>query len=455
MELKTGQSIRLEITGMNHEGQGVGRADGFAVFVEEAMLGEWVTVEIHSIKKTYAVGRILDILVPSPERALRFCPVYGKCGGCSLQHMTYRENLKFKQRVVREALERIGKQKEVSVLPTLGMEQPFHYRNKAQFPYGIKEGRPISGLYGKKSHQIVGFLECAIQMEVNDKVRRMVDAFIEEHSIPIYEEETGTGLIRHLYVRATYYTQEVMVVFVVNGKTLPRLSDLVHVLTSSIPTIKSIYINVNQKKTNVIMGKQNILVYGKETITDTLGGLAFEISPMSFYQVNPIQTEVLYGKAMEYAGLTGNETVFDLYSGIGTLSLFLSQKAKKVYGVEVVKEAVADANKNKEHNRISNVEFIEGEVEKEIPKLYKNVIKADVVVLDPPRKGCDEKLLDTVIEMAPIRVVYVSCNPSTLVDRGIELLISKANLELKPALRTDVSKVYLSNLARFVEIFAF
>ncbi len=414
MDILKGQQINIEITGMNHEGQGVGKVRGFTVFVDGAMTGEVVSVEIVQVKKTYAVGLAREILRASHERALPFCPVYEKCGGCSLQHMTYRETLKFKEGVVRDNLERIGKLKNVKILPTLGMEEPFHYRNKAQFPFGMKGGRPISGLYAKKSHNIVEFLECAIQKEENDKVRRVVEAFVDEYRVPIYDEETEEGLLRHVYVRAANVTQEVMVVFVVNGKTFPRLNDLIQILTQNIPAIKSIYLNVNTKKTNIIMGDENILAYGREFIVDDIGKFKFEISPNSFFQVNPLQTEVLYGKALEYAKLTGEETVFDLYSGIGTIALFLSQKAKKVYGVEVVKEAVEDANRNKMLNGVKNVEFIEGDVQKEIPRLYEKGIKADLVVVDPPRKGCDEELLDTIIEMKPKRIVYVSCNPSTL-----------------------------------------
>jgi 23S rRNA (uracil1939-C5)-methyltransferase len=414
MDMVKGQRINIEITGMNHEGQGVGKVEGFTVFIEEGITGEVVSVEISQVKKTYAVGAAREILKPSHERALPFCPVYEKCGGCSLQHMTYRENLKFKEGVVRDNLERIGNLKDVKILPTIGMENPFHYRNKAQFPFGMKSGRPISGLYAKKSHNIVEFLECAIQKEENDKVRRVVEAFVDEYKVPIYEEESGKGLLRHVYVRTGNATNEVMVIFVVNGKTFPGLDDLVQMLIQTIPSIKSIYLNVNKKKTNIIMGEENILVYGRKFIVGDIGKFKFEISPHSFFQVNPHQTEVLYGKALEYSQLSGEETVFDLYSGIGTISLFLSQKAKKVYGVEVVKAAIEDANRNKDLNGVRNVEFLEGQVEKEIPKLYQKGIKADVVVVDPPRKGCDEKLLETIIEMKPKRIVYVSCNPSTL-----------------------------------------
>lgn len=414
MDFFEGQEIQLEITGMNHQGQGVAKPDGFTVFVDEAITGEIVRVKITQKKKTYAVGFTIEVLRCSTERALAFCPVFGKCGGCHLQHMTYRENLRFKETVVRDSIQRIGNLKAAQILPTIGMIDPFKYRNKAQFPYGKRGGRAISGLYYKKSHKIVEFLECPIQKEVNDKVKRVVDEFVAEYRIEPYNEETKGGYLRHVCVRTAHNIDEAMVVLVVNGKSFPRMDELIRSLTLSIPIIKSIYVNVNTANTNIVLGEENILVYGKDNIVDTLGDFKFEISPMSFYQVNPIQTEFLYSEALKYAELNGEETVFDLYSGIGTISIFFSKRAKKVYGIEVVKQAVNDANRNRVLNNIKNVEFLEGLVEKEVPKLLEKGVKADVVVLDPPRKGCDEKLLKVISKINPSKIVYISCNPSTL-----------------------------------------
>lgn len=412
--LGTETEFHVEILGMNHEGQGIAKKDGLTIFVEGGIIGEVVSVEIVQLKKTYAVARVKSLLRPSHERALPFCPVYERCGGCQLQHMTYRESLRFKQKVVKDALQRIGKLKHTVVNPTLGMEDPFKYRNKAQFPYGVRNALPISGLYAKKSHEIVEFLECPIQMEQNDRVKRLVEGLVHEYRVSAYDETHGRGVLRHLCVRTALHTGEVMVVFVVTQKDDKNLSFVIDDLVRALPMVKSVYVNVNSKKTNVILGHENILVYGKEKIVDVLGGFQFEISPNSFYQVNPKQTEVLYKKALDYAKLTGKETVFDLYSGIGTISLFLSQKAKNVIGVEVVSAAVQDANRNKEINNVENVAFIEGEAEIVVPKLFSKGQRADVVVVDPPRKGCDEKLLHTMLQMNPQRMVYISCNPSTL-----------------------------------------
>jgi 23S rRNA (uracil1939-C5)-methyltransferase len=404
----------IDITGMTHEGQGVGRVNGFTVFVEGALEGESVEVKIIKIARNYGVGKLVKILNPSEERSIPFCEACKRCGGCSLQHADYEYQLRFKTGVVRESLKRIGKLEDVTVHPTIGMQEPFRYRNKAQYPVAQVNGRPTIGLYAKRSHDIVEFRECGIQDVVSDRVRSIAGEFITDNSISVYNELNKRGIIRHVMTRIGFKTGEVMVVIVINGNDLPARQDLVDRLTSNVKEIKSIILNINTKDTNVVLGNKNKTIYGDDTINDYIGKYVFKISALSFFQINPVQTEILYNKALEYAALTGNETVFDLYSGIGTISLFLSEHAGKVYGVEVVEDAVRDARRNAEANGIKNVEFIHGEAEKVIPEMYHRGIKADVVVVDPPRKGCDEPLLETLVKMQPERIVYVSCNPSTL-----------------------------------------
>lgn len=405
----------IEMTGMNHDGQGVGRVDNFTVFVNGAIIGEKVRVKIVNLKKTYAVGELHAILQPSPDRVDILCPVGERCGGCSLQHMSYKAQLDFKTNMVKESIKRIGKLEDVLIHHTIGMENALNYRNKAQYPVGAgPEGKALLGFYERYSHKIVDCTSCMIQDETSTLIKNIVRAFIHENNISLYDESTGKGLIRHLMTRTGFKTGEIMVVLVLNGKDLPHKQKLVDNLTTRVPGIKSIVLNVNEKNTNIILGSMNIKIYGEGHVTDYIGKYRFSISPLSFFQVNPAQTEVLYNKAIEYAALSGKETVFDLYCGIGTISLFLSEKAKKVYGIEVVEEAIKDAKVNAEINGVKNIEFITGEAEKVVPEVYKQGIKADVVVVDPPRKGCDEALLKTLVSMQPERIVYVSCKPSTL-----------------------------------------
>lgn len=430
------RNYKLEITGMTHEGQGVGRIEGVAVFVDGALEGEEIEARIIKVNKSYAVGKLLNVLKASADRTEPFCSGYRRCGGCNLQHLNYPAQLAFKTKLVRDNLERIGGLKDVPVHPATGMENPLNYRNKAQFPVATVNGNVVTGFYSARSHDVIDSEECGIQDVVGDRIRKIVRKFIVEKGISVYDEATGKGLFRHIMTRAGFHTGEVMVVLVINGTVLPYSEELVGRLVSefsdreglspdqrkkhgesfppNIYEMKSIYLNVNTEKTNVVLGKRNILLYGSETIMDTIGSFQFSISPHSFFQINPIQTEVLYTKALEYADLNGTETVFDLYCGIGTISLFLSAKAKKVYGVEVVDAAIVDARQNAERNGVENAEFLVGEAEKVVPELYRQGIRADVVVLDPPRKGCEESLLQLLVEMQPKRIVYVSCNPSTL-----------------------------------------
>jgi len=427
--VKKNEVYKIEISGMTHEGQGVGRIDNFTIFVDGPIKGEEVEIKIIEVKKSYAVGKLIKILKASPERVEPPCKVYHRCGGCSLQHMSAEAALKFKTDVVTENIRRIGGLKDVVIHDTIGMENPFNYRNKAQYPVGMQKGEMVVGFYAKRSHDIVNSPVCIIQHSDSDKAKLIVKRFLEENKISIYDETTGKGLVRHIMTRIGFNTGELMVVLVLNGSSLPKQDKLVKMLTEEMPQIKSIVLNVNTAKTNVILGSKNIVIYGDDSITDYIGKFKFNISPLSFFQVNPVQTEVLYNKALEYAGLTGEETVFDLYCGIGTISLFLSEKAKKVYGVEVVEDAIRDAKENAKLNGVNNVEFIVGEAERIIPDMYSKGIKADVVVVDPPRKGCDEVLLETLVNMSPKRIVYVSCNPSTLArdlaflsEKGFEVL---------------------------------
>ncbi len=428
----------IEITGMTHDGQGVGRINGLAVFVDGALEGEEAEIKIIKINKSYAVGKLINVIKPSSDRATPFCNAYKRCGGCSLQHMDYKAQLAFKTKLVRENLERIGGLSGVTVHDTIGMTVPMNYRNKAQFPVAAVNGRVVTGFYAPRSHDVIESEECGIQDVISDRIRKLVGRFIAEKGIPAYDEKTGKGLIRHIVTRVGFNTGEVMVVLVINGSSLPYADELVGILAQTGGSgdskegtgdgagcgrddgvgaecsVKSIYLNINTKNTNVILGDTNVLLYGSEAITDMIGKYKFKISPHSFFQVNPVQTEVLYELSLKYAGLNGTETVFDLYCGIGTISLFLSDKAARVIGVEVVEAAINDARENAKNNGVTNTEFYVGEAEKVVPELYDRGMRADVVVLDPPRKGCDESLLQLLADMQPDRIVYVSCNPSTL-----------------------------------------
>lgn len=415
MQVKKNEIHIVQIDGMTHEGQGVGRIDGFAVFVEGAIQGETVEIKIIKVAKNYCVGKLLRIIKPSADRVEPFCGVYKRCGGCNLQHLDYKAQLKFKENLVREAIKRIGKIDDVKVNETIGMQNPVKYRNKAQYPVGRKNGiTPIMGFYARRSHDIVESEFCAVQNEASDMARNVVNSFIRDKGVSVYDEATGNGIVRHVMTRVGFKSGEVMVVIVINGEDLPEKEELVKRLINGVKGVKSVVLNINRKATNVILGDRFITIYGKDYITDYIGEFAFRISLASFFQVNPVQTEVLYNKVLEYASLTGDEIVFDLYCGIGTISLFLAKRAKMVYGVEIVEEAVADARKNAELNGITNVEFMAGGAEAVVQMLYSRGVKADVAVVDPPRKGCEEGLLQALVSVKPRRIVYVSCNPATL-----------------------------------------
>lgn len=407
------KEYEMNIDSLGASGEGVGRIQGFTVFVEGALPGERVLVKIVKVAKKYAYGKLMHLIQKSVNRVEPKCPYFKFCGGCQLQHMSYDAQLEYKTRQVKDALERIGRFKDVNVLPAIGMDQPWKYRNKAQFPAGLIDGKPALGFFMARSHRLINIEDCPIQHDISEKVTALVRKFIHTYNIPVYQEDIHKGIIRHVVTRVGFHSNQLMVIIVTNGE-LPRKKELITTLREGLPAITSIIQNYQTERTNVVLGRKNVTLWGSDYIMDAIGDLKFKISPLSFYQVNPIQTEKLYAKALEYAALAGKETVIDAYCGIGTISLFLARKAAKVYGVEVIPQAIEDAKENARMNDIENAEFLVGESETVIPRLSKLGVKADVVVVDPPRKGCDEKLLQSIVEIAPNRMVYVSCNPATL-----------------------------------------
>lgn len=418
--MEKNQEFIVTIEDMNEDGAGVGKVDGYIWFVKDAVIGDVVRAKAMKMKKSYGFARLMEVLEPSASRVIPSCPVARQCGGCQLQAMSYEEQLKFKERKVMNNLIRIGKfdEEEIHMLPIMGMEQPWRYRNKAQFPFGKdKDGNVIAGFYAGRTHAIVEAEDCLLGVEENREILDIVKRFMKEMKIEPYDELSHKGLVRHVLIRKGFKTGEIMVCLVINGNKLPSKERLVEMLTGGdgVKGMTSISYSVNQEKTNVILGKEIVNLYGPGYISDYIGNVKYQISPLSFYQVNPVQTERLYGTALEYAGLTGNEIVWDLYCGIGTISLFLAQKAKKVYGVEIVPQAIEDARRNAEINGIHNAEFFVGKAEEVLPEQFeKNHVHADVIVVDPPRKGCDAVCLDTILKMRPERVVYVSCDSATL-----------------------------------------
>ncbi|WP_404330833.1 23S rRNA (uracil(1939)-C(5))-methyltransferase RlmD [Mesobacillus maritimus] len=406
--------IDVEFEDLTHDGAGVAKVDGYPIFVQGGLPGEKAQIKVIKVNKGYGIGRLIQLLERSYFRVEIEKEESHKFGGCQLQHISYEGQLKFKENQVRQVLTRIGKLEDVTVHPVLGMEHPWQYRNKAQVPVGEKDGKLISGFFKPRSHEIVDTNESLIQLaEVNEAIQA-VKEICSELGVKAYNEETHKGDLRHIMARYAKQTGELMVVIITRTADLPSKNKLLEKIVARLPKVKSIVHNVNSKKTNVIMGDKTKVLWGNEVIYDYIGDVKFAISALSFYQVNPDQTKVLYDKALEYAGLNGDETVLDAYCGIGTISLFLAQKAKKVFGVEIVPEAIEDAKRNAELNAITNAEFAVGKAEEVIPKWYEQGVRADVLVVDPPRKGCDEALLQTIIEMQPKKVVYVSCNPATL-----------------------------------------
>lgn len=447
MDWKKNDLLEIKIDDMSDTGEGIGKTDGFTWFVKDAVIGDRVQAKVMKTKKTYGFARLQEVLEPSPARVTPACPVARQCGGCQLQAMSYEKQLKFKEKKVYNNLLRIGgfqslaevtseeeaarvkEEGSIPFYPIIGMEDPWRYRNKAQFPFGKdKNGRIITGFYAGRTHDIIENEDCLLGVEENAKILSCIRQYMEDYKISPYDETSHTGLVRHALIRKGFRTGELMVCLVINGpaKALKHSEVLVERLLALYPDgypdrqeiesrMVSISCSINTEKTNVIMGKDIVNLYGPGYITDYIGDVQYRISPLSFYQVNPVQTARLYGTALEYAGLTGQETVWDLYCGIGTISLFLAQKAKKVYGVEIVPAAIEDARANAKLNGIVNAEFFVGKAEEVLPEQYeKNNARADVIVVDPPRKGCDAMCLDTILKMAPEKVVYVSCDSATL-----------------------------------------
>lgn len=428
--MKKNDEIVLQIEDMGIDGEGIGKADGLTLFVKDAVIGDKVRAKVMKMKKTYGYARLMEVLEPSPDRVEPKCVFHRQCGGCQIQALSYEKQLEFKQRKVDNNLKRIGGFTDIPMEPIIGMDEPYCYRNKAQFPVGAdKEGNIITGFYAGRTHQIIPNRDCLLGVDVNRQILDIVIRFMEQFGVLPYDEQTGKGLVRHILIRYGFRTKEIMVCLIINGKKLPHGDVLVRELCG-IGGMTSISLNCNMERTNVILGKETKVLWGQPYITDYIGAVKYQISPVSFYQVNPVQTEKLYNLALEYAGLNGDETVWDLYCGIGTISLFLAQKAKQVYGVEIIPQAIEDAKRNARINGITNAEFFVGKSEEVLPEFYEKQQRAgrkayaDVIVVDPPRKGCDAKLLETILAMAPPKVVYVSCDSATLA-RDLKILCEK------------------------------
>ena len=444
--MKKNETVTVSIEDMGVNGEGIGKVNGYTLFVKNGIIGDTVEAVITKAKKNYGYAKMLRILEPSAKRVKAVCQVARQGGGCQLQELSYEAQLEFKEKKVRQNLERIGGFSEEILgkvmQPICGMGHEFRYRNKAQFPIGTdKNCNIIAGFYAGRTHQIVSNTDCVLGVEVNEHILRIIVDFMNAYQIPAYDEETQTGLVRHVLIRYGFTTREIMVCLVINGTKIPNGDALVEKLRR-IEGMTSISYSVNCENTNVIMGKDIRVLWGQDFITDYIGDIKYQISPLSFYQVNPVQTEKLYGLALECAGLKGEEVVWDLYCGIGTISLFLAKSAKKVYGVEIVPQAIEDARNNAKINEIENAEFFVGKAEEILPEYYKRYEKehgekayADVIVVDPPRKGCEETLLETMVQMKPERIVYVSCDSATLA-RDLKYLCANG-YELKKVTPVD------------------
>lgn len=423
--------VELEITDITFDGDGIAKFNGYTIFVKNSIIGDIVKAKILKAKSTYSYAKVEEVIKASPYRVEPVCNISRQCGGCQLQHLKYEKQLEYKQNKIKNCLERIGgfkniieiketntnlQENSIIMQPIIGMDNPYFYRNKAQFPVGRnKEGNVVAGFYANRTHSIIDTQKCFIQAKVNEKILKLVKEFITENNISTYDEKKQKGLIRHILTRIGFVTNEIMVCIIINGDKLPKSDKLIEKL-KHIEGMTSISININKENTNVILGKKIKILFGKAYITDYIGDIKYQISPLSFYQVNPIQTKKLYDKVVEFANIQGNEIIWDLYCGIGTISLFLSKYAKEVYGVEIVEEAIEDAKQNAKINNIQNVSFFVGAAEEVLPNMYmKGKVKyADIIVVDPPRKGCEQKLLDTIIKMKPKKFIYVSCDPATM-----------------------------------------
>lgn len=430
--MKKNDVFTVTIEDMGEDGAGIGKTDGYTWFIKDALIGDVIQASVMKMKKNYGFARLVKILEPAPGRVEARCPVARACGGCQLQELDYREQLRFKERKVYNHLKRIGgmdrlflpedREKAAGVPnavvmePIIGMEDPWRYRNKAQYPVGLgKDGQPAAGFYAGRTHSLIPApgLDCLLGCQENKELLKIILDFMKEYKIPPYDEAAHQGLVRHVLLRKGFSSGGLMVCLVINGEELPHGGELAERLRAA--GVSSVSYSVNMERTNVIMGTRIVDLYGPGYITDIIGDIEYRISPLSFYQVNPVQTEKLYGTALEFADLSGGETVWDLYCGIGTISSFLAKKAGKVYGVEIIPQAIEDARENARRNGIENVEFFVGKAEEVLPEQYeRNHVHADVIVVDPPRKGCDPVCLETILKMAPERVVYVSCDSATL-----------------------------------------
>lgn len=437
MNIKKNDIYNIKITDLGTQGEGIGKINGYTLFVKNTLPDEEVKTLVVKANKNYGYGKALEIINPSPHRINPPCSVAGKCGGCTIQHLDYETQLKLKQNKVKQNIMRIGGFNNIKVKPVIGMEEPYHYRNKAQYPVNSDKNGINIGFYSLGSHKIVNNDNCLIGSKVNSKILQTIKAFMENNNISAYNEETGKGLVRHILIREGFYTGEIMVCLIVNSNKFKYKKELLKAL-EEIENLKSIVINYNTVKSNVIMGQKCETIWGQDYITDKIGDLIFKISPLSFFQVNPVQTYKLYSKALEFANLKGNEIVIDAYCGIGSISLFLAQKAKKVYGIEIVPDAIGNAIENAKLNNIKNAEFFAGKSEDIVPKLYnEKKIKADVMVVDPPRKGCDESLLRLMLNMKPERIVYVSCDSATLA-RDLKILCESGTYNIEKVQPVDM-----------------
>ena len=410
--VEKGQTYEIPIFSLGTSGEGVGRYDDFTVFVPNALPGETVRAVIDDVKKSYARGHVVKIVKASKDRVTPPCPIYDQCGGCQLMHLDYMAQLRAKRQQVIDAITRIGKQRDVDVLPTLGAATPWNYRNKMQFPVGREKGKTVIGCFAQGSHAIIDTTDCRIQAQGNNAIVNAVRDVVEKLNISVYNEDRHTGVLRHVMGRVGLDGD--MVVLVTATEKLPHERELVKLLRARLPHVVSIQQNIQTYHNNVILGRETKLLWGRPTIKDRIGRLQFHISPRSFFQVNTAQAEVLYSKALEFANLTGEETVIDAYCGTGTITLFLAQKAREVYGIEIVKPAIQDARKNARDNNVKNATFLVGDATDVMPRLYHQGIRADIVVVDPPRAGCTPVVLQTFSHMHPARIVYVSCNPASL-----------------------------------------
>lgn len=427
--MKKNEEYLVEIIDNGFQGEGIAKIDGMAVFIPGTIKGEKVRIKILKVTSSHAFGKILEIEEKASCRIESDCDTYSRCGGCVMRHINYDDTITMKKNAVESTLKKVlGR--DVTINDVLKMDEPYYYRNKLQYPIGIGEdGKPVMGVFAERTHRIIPTLECKIQDKKSQEIANDIFEFIKENKTSVYNEKTLKGALRHLVIRRGKKTDEVMVTLVTNQKNIEHEKELVAFITKKYPEIKTIVKNINDKNTNVILGRENVVLFGDGYITDYLGEYKFKISPMSFYQVNPVQTEKLYSKAVEYAELTGNETVFDLYCGIGTIGIFASKNVKKLYGIETVPEAIKDAKENAKENNLDNAEFFVGDVEKALPEFIKERnVTPDVVFVDPPRKGCDKTAIETLLSLEPKKIVYVSCNPATL-GRDLKLFEEKYDIK--------------------------